>query len=161
MTLFEESFADPAKLIRDWIVAPGMSGPMLGDERMRNGFRGTRPGRWRTSAGILLIVVGCLGFVTVADDLRHTGELFGVAAILAIGIVLVISEFDHPISRRLALHWVAVGVGTGVLVGAAIDNVPICVSCGAVLGTLGSAVMGTRRHRTPNNPWESLDVRRK
>ncbi len=99
-----------------------------------------------TTLGIVLIVMGCMGFVTVADDLRHTGELFGVAAILTIGVLLVASEWNLPISRRLPLRWVAVAIGTGAMVGAAIDRVAMCTSCGAVLGTLGAAIIGTRRH---------------
>lgn len=37
MTLFEESFADPAKLVHDWIVPPGMT--------VRNGVLAFAPGR--------------------------------------------------------------------------------------------------------------------
>ena len=39
--------------------------------------------------GITLIVAGILGFLTVADDLRHTGELMGVGAVLLAGLVMV------------------------------------------------------------------------
>ena len=43
------------------------------------------------SVGILLIVVSGMGFVTVADDLRHVGELVGVGAIGIAGLVLAVS----------------------------------------------------------------------
>ena len=39
--------------------------------------------RW---IGIVLTLIGIAGFFTVADDLRHTGELMGVGAILVLGL---------------------------------------------------------------------------
>jgi hypothetical protein len=38
-------------------------------------------------AGILLIVLSGIGFLTVADDLRHVGELIGVSAIGIVGVI--------------------------------------------------------------------------
>jgi hypothetical protein len=46
--------------------------------------------RW---IGVALVVAGILGFFTVADDLRHTGELMGVGSILLLGIVLIVWSF--------------------------------------------------------------------
>ncbi len=40
--------------------------------------------------GSLLVLTGLIGFATVADDLRHVGELFTVSTILVTGIVLII-----------------------------------------------------------------------
>jgi hypothetical protein len=40
--------------------------------------------RW---IGIALVVIGVGGFFTVADDLRHKGELMGVGTILVLGLV--------------------------------------------------------------------------
>lgn len=45
--------------------------------------------------GIILILIGIIGFLTVADDLRHKGELVGVGAILIGGLVLLAVSF-HP-----------------------------------------------------------------
>ena len=39
--------------------------------------------------GVALIVIGIGGFFTVADDLRHKGELMGVGAILLLGLALL------------------------------------------------------------------------
>jgi FtsH-binding integral membrane protein len=39
-------------------------------------------------AGILLIVLSGIGFLTVADDLRHVGELVGVGAIGIVGVIV-------------------------------------------------------------------------
>lgn len=40
--------------------------------------------RW---IGIALILLAIPGFLFVADDLRHTGELIGVGTILALGLI--------------------------------------------------------------------------
>lgn len=49
--------------------------------------------------GVLLIVAGIIGFLTVADDLRHKGELLGVALILASGLIL------FGVSFRIHRQW--------------------------------------------------------
>jgi len=51
--------------------------------------------------GISLIVISILGFLTVADDLRHKGELIGVGSILLFGLVmLLLSLYLRGKSRR-------------------------------------------------------------
>ncbi len=60
---------------------------------------------WDRVTGIVLVLVGLAGFGTVADDLRHTGELFGVGAILMAGLLLLVAGSDNRITRWLALHW--------------------------------------------------------
>jgi hypothetical protein len=40
--------------------------------------------------GVLLILLCGLGYLTVADDLRHVGELVGVSTIGVAGILLVV-----------------------------------------------------------------------
>ena len=101
--------------------------------------------RWSKVTGIVLIVAGCIGFATVADDLRHTGELFGVGGILMAGVMFLVAGLVHPLTRGLALHWVAVGIG--VVVGAMIDNLPTGVGGGAALGAIGAAIVNRRRLR--------------
>lgn len=39
--------------------------------------------------GVLLVIAAIGGFLTVADDLRHKGELLAVSSILVCGLVLV------------------------------------------------------------------------
>ncbi len=43
--------------------------------------------RW---LGVFLVVVCAAGFLTVADDLRHIGEIIGVGLIGVAGVVLII-----------------------------------------------------------------------
>jgi hypothetical protein len=46
--------------------------------------------RW---VSVILILVGIAGFMTVADDLRHKGELLGVGSILCLGLVGLVASF--------------------------------------------------------------------
>ncbi len=39
--------------------------------------------------GLLLMLAGTFGFLFVADDRRHIGELIGVGSIMAVGVVSV------------------------------------------------------------------------
>ena len=41
-------------------------------------------------AGTCLIALCVAGFLTIADDLRHTGEVIGVGAIGVVGVLLVL-----------------------------------------------------------------------
>lgn len=43
--------------------------------------------------GIVLVLAGIIGFLTVADDLRHKGELLGAGSILLSGLVLLVVSF--------------------------------------------------------------------
>jgi len=85
-------------------------------------------------AGFTLIVIALLGYATVADDLRHTGELGGVTAILISGLALLAAGYSHRLSGKLAMQWVAVGVGIGAAVGAATDEMVAGVTGGVALG---------------------------
>ena len=42
--------------------------------------------------GVVLIVLCALGFLTVADDLRHKGELIGVGSIGVAGIAALLID---------------------------------------------------------------------
>ena len=53
--------------------------------------------RW---IGIVLTAIGIGGFFTVADDLRHTGELMGVGAVLALGLIALAVSFWRQIGNR-------------------------------------------------------------
>jgi hypothetical protein len=96
--------------------------------------------RWTAVAGIVLILGAALGFFTVADDLRHKGELAGVGGVLLAGCVLLVAGMNPPATRGLALHWVAVGIGIGIGAGAAFDHVLAGVGGGAALGAIKMAI---------------------
>jgi hypothetical protein len=99
--------------------------------------------RWNTTIGVVLVTAAALGFLTVADDLRHKGELAGVGGVLLAGCVLLVAGMNHPATRGLALHWVAVGIGIGIVAGAAFDHVLAGVGGGAALGALKMAISRT------------------
>jgi hypothetical protein len=46
--------------------------------------------RW---LGVLLTVLGVLGYITVADDLRHVGEFLGVTMVLGAGLILLFASW--------------------------------------------------------------------
>ena len=92
--------------------------------------------RWYRWTGAVLLLVGAVGVLTVADDLRHTGELLGVAGIVCAALCLLVAGFDHRITKRVAIQWVAVGIGVGEIAGVAFDHMVFGVGGGAVMGLL-------------------------
>jgi hypothetical protein len=50
--------------------------------------------------GAPLITLSVLGFMTVADDWRHTGELLGVGSVLIAGVVLLLIALARGKVRR-------------------------------------------------------------
>jgi len=108
---------------------------------MRDGSHAGVAAKWWRPVGFLLVIAGCVGFATVADDLRHKGELFGVGGILTAGLALLADGSNRSILRGLAPRWVAVGIGIGGVVGALLDAVPKGVSSGAMLGVLCAIIL--------------------
>lgn len=85
-------------------------------------------------AGSALIVVAGIGFLTVADEFRHTGELAGVTGILVAGIAVALAGFVPRISSTVALQWVAPGVALGLFIGAVMDRAVLAVTGGVIFG---------------------------
>ena len=83
--------------------------------------------------GIAVVLLALIGFMTIADDLRHTGELFGVGSVLLAGIALIAAGFETRFSRHFAFQWLAVGLMAGGVFGAAIDNMLLAVSAGGAI----------------------------
>lgn len=92
--------------------------------------------------GFALTALAIIGFFTVADEFRHTGELYGNIGVLFAGTVLVLAGFDNSLSRRLRLYWLAIGVGIGLLLGAALNNMLLGMAIGIVIG---ASIMALRR----------------
>ena len=84
--------------------------------------------------GAVLLLVGLAGFLTVADDLRHTGELVGVGGVVCAALCMLVASTDNPVTRRAALQWVAVSIGVGEVAEAALDNMLVGVGGGVVVG---------------------------
>ncbi|MDI6803394.1 MAG: hypothetical protein QME58_06055 [Bacteroidota bacterium] len=96
-------------------------------------------------SGVSLIVIAVIGFITVADEFRHTGEFIGVSSILFAGIILLIDGYNFSVSKRLSIHWVAIGVLSGIpLGGLLLDNMPLGVGSGMVIGIFVAFVLGKK-----------------
>jgi hypothetical protein len=102
--------------------------------------------RYRTAGGVL-VVLACIGFLTIADEFRHLGELFGVIGILLSGIAFLIAGFFPKPSTVLALQWVAVGIGIGMIGGSVSDR----MVAGVCVGTVFGLVLGYFMRSRPNN----------
>lgn len=97
------------------------------------------------ATGIAMVALSVAGFATVADELRHTGEFFGVSAILLGGLALIVAA-SNILSRWFAFGWLTAGLLLGALLGVAADHMPAGVVGGFVLGTV---VAYLRRERRP------------
>lgn len=85
-------------------------------------------------AGFIIIGIAIIGFMTVADEFRHMGELIGVSGVFVSGIFLVLAGYKNSLTRRFALQWCPVGIGIGLIIGAMIDNM--------VSGLIGGIMTG-------------------
>jgi hypothetical protein len=99
--------------------------------------------------GVALVTAALVGFLTVADDIRHTGEFFAVLGILLSGAALLIAGLFPRTLSVLALHRVPVSVALGALVGAFMDSVVLGVSVGAALGLVLARLRRSRSSSTP------------
>jgi hypothetical protein len=97
----------------------------------------------------MFVVLGAVGFLAVADDRRHVGEILGVGSVLFIGLIFLVAGSKNVISRRLALPWLATAVGVGAVAGAAMDSMLVGVGGGLAIGAILAAVLGRRRERAP------------
>jgi hypothetical protein len=101
--------------------------------------------RWLLGTGIFLILISILGFATVADDLRHVGELLAVASLCIAGAALVTASFPNPLSRMLTLPWLAMAVIAGALCGAVTDHMTLGFAFGTLAGLILAAATSSRR----------------
>lgn len=85
-------------------------------------------------AGFALVALAGTGFLTVADEFRHIGELFGVVGILMAGIACLVAGLFPKVSTAFVLQWVPVGIAVGMIVGAASDRMVAGVCAGTVFG---------------------------
>jgi hypothetical protein len=92
--------------------------------------------RGYTAIGTVLVVAALAGFLTVADDIRHTGEFFAVAGVFVSGLAFLGAGVYPQLSTVVALQWLPPGVALGFVCGAAADRVAVGVCSGAALGVL-------------------------
>jgi uncharacterized membrane protein (UPF0136 family) len=89
---------------------------------------------WLRASGSLIVSLGIVGFLTVADDLRHLGEVLGVGSVFLIGALLVGAGQTRSEFARNAMCGIACGLAVGGIVGVAIDNMPVSLGSGLAIG---------------------------
>jgi hypothetical protein len=91
--------------------------------------------------GIILVIVALLGYIFVADELRHTGEFLGVTCILFAGFILIAINTKFNVFNRLAIQWVSLGLLISIPVGGIVlDNMPLGITICASLGIISAFV---------------------
>ena len=95
--------------------------------------------------GAALVLAAGFGFVFVADDLDHTGELLGTGSLLVAGVALLAGSIPSPVSAALELRWLAALVLAGALAGAVLDRMVVGVVAGLVAGSFAAVVARSRR----------------
>ncbi|OGU58754.1 MAG: hypothetical protein A2V66_01420 [Ignavibacteria bacterium RBG_13_36_8] len=96
--------------------------------------------------GVLLILFSLIGFLTVADEFRHMGEFIGVSSILFSGIIMMNAESNFTIFKHISIQWIAFGVLAGIpLGGILLDNMPVGVGTGMVIGILLAFAFGKKK----------------
>jgi len=101
--------------------------------------------------GVLLIALAIVGFATVADDLRHFGEIAATTSVLLAGASLVAASTE-VLSRHLACQWVPVGLAAGLVAGMATDAVPVAAALGLLAGLFLARLRRDRRSEARRSP---------
>jgi len=108
--------------------------------------------RTRLALGGALVAIAFIGFLTVADELRHIGEFFAVLGLLLSGAALLVAGWFPRTAFVLALSWVPLGIALGELVGAFTDRVVLGVSIGTAVGLVLARLRRTRH--SPSSPQQ-------
>jgi hypothetical protein len=95
-------------------------------------------------AGAILVIMGLLGFLTVADDLRHVGEIVGASGIVLAGCLLLAASLKPiAIPSRIARSG-AIGIFGGMVIGAGLDNMVVGVGIGLSAGIVAGLLLERR-----------------
>lgn len=102
------------------------------------------------------ILVGCalVGYLTVADELRHIGEFFAVSGILVSGLSLLAYARYPGLATHLSLNWLPAGVGLGMLAGAVVDREVM----GVCIGLVGGLVLARAFRRTARPKFQAQRI---
>lgn len=85
--------------------------------------------------GLILVICGIAGYLTVADELRHMGEFIGVSSIMIAGMIFLMVDSKTRIAGNLAIQWIAFGLLAGIPFGGIVlDNMLLGVGSGICVG---------------------------
>lgn len=93
--------------------------------------------------GIILCIFAIIGYLTVADDIRHTGEFIGVSTVLISGIIFIFVDNKILILKRLSIQWIAICILLSIPLGSVLlDNMILSIGIGIVTGILLAFIFG-------------------
>lgn len=98
--------------------------------------------------GITFLLLGCLGYLCIAEDPRHLHEIMGVSAVFVAGALLTTSGFHWLAVRPVMARIIAAGLVLGIVAGVAMNDIPNGVALGLALGAVSGAVI-VRMRRKP------------
>lgn len=95
--------------------------------------------------GTILVILGSLGLLTVADEGRHVGELQGVTTMMVAGLIFLLIDFRFPVFRRVALQWISICLLACIPIGGVwLDNMPVGIGIGLLSGILLALIVGRK-----------------
>ena len=98
--------------------------------------------------GIILSIFAIIGYLTLADDMRHTGEFIGVSSVLISGIIFMFVENKTPILKRFSLQWIAICILLSVPLGGVLfDDMILALCFGIVIGILLAIIFGKKGNK--------------
>jgi hypothetical protein len=98
------------------------------------------------TVGLLLLVLGLLGPLTFADDVRHVGELAVAVGFALSGFFLLVPKLFSRLRSGSSFQWASPFILLGLAAGAIVDESPLGVLVGVCAG-LAAARWHWSRHR--------------
>jgi hypothetical protein len=103
-------------------------------------------------AGICLILFAIIGYLTIADDLRHKGEIYGITCVLLAGILLLLNDVKVKFINNLALHWISICLLMCIPIGSyLLDNMMLAMIIALILGLVLAYLFGKQNSHPQDN----------
>ena len=85
--------------------------------------------------GIILVMFSIIGFITIADEMRHIGEFIGVCSVMTAGFILLLKDSNIDIFGKYAIQWISYCLLLSIpLGGVLLDNMPLGTAIGCITG---------------------------
>ncbi|MBK9045930.1 MAG: hypothetical protein IPL74_04230 [Bacteroidetes bacterium] len=93
--------------------------------------------------GAILVLLGLIGYLTIADEFRHYNEFLGVTCVLVSGLVLLLIDFRFHLFQKVELQWLSICLLACIpLGGVVLDNMPIGMCIGFISGISIAIILG-------------------